>query len=200
MMVLIGVRDSNVKNGEILDSKCPKCKSTSILYFSIYRKYTHITLIPLFPIGKYVNIKCSSCEEFLDYEDLTENGQLQLRNEKLKNSIWMFTGVFILICSFVYGIYYYLNIKDDTLTNIKNPQKSDVYELKVSNGYYSTIRIDKVSNDSVEFTENDYKTYSPFDVNDIDRPENYTTKKVYYSKKDLIKLYQKDEILSITRK
>ena len=199
-MVLIGIRDSNVKNGQILNSKCPKCKSINSLHFSIYRRYTHITLIPLFPVGKYVNIQCTSCEEFFDYEDLTEDSQIQLKNQRLKNSIWMFTGILILICCFVYEINYYLNIKNETFNYIENPKKDDIYNLKDSNGYYSTMRIDNLTNDSIYGILNDYNVYLPTDLDDIDIPENYTNKKIKYSKKDLYLLQKNDQIFSITRK
>jgi ribosomal protein S27E len=200
MMVLIGVRDSNGKNGKILDSKCPKCQSANSLDFSIYRRYTHLTLIPLFPVGKFVYIKCSCCNEFLDYEDLTEKNQLQLKNEKLKNSIWMFSGILILICALVYGINYYLNIKNETLNYINNPKRGDIYNLKDSNGYYSTMRIDNLTNDSIYGILNDYNAYLPTDLSDIDIPENYSNKKVKYSKKDLYLLKKNNQIFSITRK
>ncbi|MFV8376594.1 hypothetical protein [Flavobacterium sp. LB1P62] len=199
MMVLVGTRDSNIKNGTILNEKCPKCETESTLYFSIYRRYTHITLIPLFPTGKSVYIKCSHCKENFNYEDLPKNIQLRLRNVKLDRSIWMFLGSIILALFIIFTLNNYFDKKDETNVLIKNPIEGDIYNLKFSNGYYSTMRIDKVTRDSVYVTKNEYNAYMPYEVDEINKPENYTNRKVNYSKKDLLNLHQKEEIFSITR-
>ena len=62
------------------------------------------------------------------------------------------------------------------------------------------MRIDKVTNDSVFITQNDYNVYLQSEVEEISKKENYTNRKINYSKKDLLKLYDNDEIFSITRK
>lgn len=198
-MVLVGTRDSNVKNGKIFNEKCPKCETENALHFSIYKRYTHLTLIPLFPVGKYVNIQCSNCEETFDYEDLSENIQEQLKNEKLENTIWMFTGTIILALFTIFTINNYIQKKDETSVLIKNPVIGDIYNLKFSNGYYSSMRIDKVNNDSIYTTHNDFNSYLPYEIDDIDKPNNYSDRKVNYSKKDIIKLYQENEIIEIKR-
>lgn len=200
MMVLIGTRDSNVKNGIVLQEKCPKCETVNVLHFNIYKRYTHLTLIPLFPVGKYVNIECCNCKETFEYEDLPENIQEKLKKEKLKNSVWMFTGSIILVLFIIFFAYNYTQKKDETSILIKNPIKGDVYNLKLSNGYYSSMRIDKVTNDSIYTIHNDFDAYLPYEIDDIDKFENYTNRKINYSKKDIIKLYQEGEIIEIKRK
>ena len=200
MMVLVGTRDSNAKNGIVSNEKCPKCEIENALYFSIYKRYTHLTLIPLFPVGKYVNIRCSYCKEAFEYEDLSENIQEQLKNQKLKSSIWMFTGSFILALFIIFTINIYIYKKDETRVLIKNPTTGNTYYLKFSNGYYSTMRIDKVTSDSVYTTHNDFNAYLPYEIDDIDKPENYSDRKVTYSKRDILKLYQEDEIIEIKRR
>jgi predicted nucleic-acid-binding Zn-ribbon protein len=199
MMVLVGTRDSNVKNGIVSNEKCPKCGTENALHFSIYQRYTHLTLIPLFPVGKYVNIQCSNCKETFEYEDLSKNIQDQLKNQKLKSSIWMYTGSLILTLFIIFTINNYIQKKDETSVLIKNPIIGDVYNLKFSNGYYSSMRIDKVKNDSIYATYNDFDAYLPYEIDDIDKPENYSDRKVNYSKKDIIKLYKEDEIIEIKR-
>jgi hypothetical protein len=199
MIFLIGTQDSNIKNGSILNERCPKCKTENELHFSIYRKYTHITLIPLFPVGKSVFIRCGHCEERFNYEDLSENGQLKLRNEKLDHSIWMFSGSIILALFFIFTINKYLDKKNETSLLIKNPIEGDIYNLKLSNGYYSNMRIDKITKDSIYTTHNDFNAYMPYEVDDLDKAENYSNRKVSYSKTALIQLYENDEIIKIRR-
>lgn len=199
MLFLIGTRDSNVKNGILLNEKCLKCKSEKELRFSIYRKYTHITLIPLFAVGKLVFIKCNHCEENFDYEDLSENAQLQLRYEKLDSSIWMFTGSAILAFFLIFTINNYFYKRDETSILIKNPIAGDIYNLKLSNGYYSNMRIEKITKDSVYTTHNDFEAYLPYEADDLDKDENYSNRKVSYTKTALLKLYENDEIIKIRR-
>jgi len=199
MLFLVGTRDSNIKNGVILNEKCPKCNTQDALHFSIYKKYTHVTLIPLFPVGKTVYIRCSNCEENFDYEDLSESAQLQLRNEKLDYSIWMFSGSIIIALFLIFTINRYFENKDEAGVLIKNPMQGDVYNLKLNNGYYSNMRIDKITADSVYATLNDFQAYMPNEIDDLNKPENYSNRKVYYSRKDLMKLYQENEILKITQ-
>jgi len=200
MMILVGTRDSNIKNGTILKEKCPKCNIENTLHFSIYRRYTHLTLIPLFPVGKLVFVHCSHCKETFDYEDLSENIQLKLRNEKLNTTPWMFLGSIILVAFIVFSINKYFDKKNETSTLIKNPIEGDVYNLKFSNGYYSNMRIDKVTKDSVYTTHNDFDAYMPYEIDDLDKPENFSDQKVYYSRRDILNLYHEDEIIKIIRK
>ncbi|KQB37306.1 hypothetical protein [Flavobacterium aquidurense] len=200
MIFLVGTRESNMKNGSILNEKCPNCGAQDDLYFSIYKRYTHITLFPLFPVGKSVYIKCSQCNKNFDYEDLSEIAQLQLRNEKLDNSLWMFSGSIIIALFLIFTIYSYFEKKDEAGILIKNPIQGDVYNLKLNNGYYSNMRIDKITTDSVYATLNDFDAYMPNEIDDLNKPENYSNRKVSYSRKDLIKLYQENQILKITQK
>ncbi|PXY38858.1 hypothetical protein DMB65_20575 [Flavobacterium cheongpyeongense] len=200
MMILVGVRDSNIKNGTILNEKCPKCNQENSLHFSIYRRYTHLTLIPLFPVGKIVFIDCDHCKETFDYEDLSGNIQLKLRNEKLDATPWMFLGSIVLVVFIIFTISNYFDEKDKTSILIQNPIIGDVYNLKFSNGYYSNMRIDKVTKDSVYTTHNDFEAYMPYEIDDLDKAENFSDQKVYYSRKDILKLYQEDKIIKIRRK
>lgn len=199
MLFLIGTRDSNVKNGIILNEKCPKCETADSLQFSIYKRYVHVTLIPLFLVGKSVFINCIHCNENFDYEDLPENAQFKLRNEKLENSFWMFSGSIIILLFIANSLNNYINDQNETETLIKTPHVGDIYNLKFSNGYYSTMKIDKINADSIYTTHNDFNAYLPYEVDDLDKAENYSNKKISYSKKELLQLYKNDEIIKIRR-
>lgn len=199
-MLLVGVRNFNLKNSLISDSKCPKCEANDSLNFSIFRRYTHITLIPLFPVGKYVNIECSNCKGFFDYDNLNENDQLKLKNEKLKSPILLYTGSILLIVSLFYLLNIYIKKKDESAILIKKPLIGDVYHLKYSNGYYSSMRIDEITKDSIFTTQNDFEAYLPYEIKDIDKPENYSKTKIHYSKIEIAKLYKEGEIIEVSRK
>ncbi|WP_269235483.1 hypothetical protein [Flavobacterium flavigenum] len=200
MIVLVGTRDSNIKNGIISNEKCPKCNEESTLHFSIYRRYTHLTLIPLFPVGRLVFIDCDHCKEKFDYEDLPEKIQLKLRNEKLGATPWMYLGSIILAGFIIFSVSNYFKEKEETSILIQNPIEGDIYNLKFSNGYYSNMRIDKVTKDSIYTTHNNFDAYMSYEIDDLDKPENFTSRKSSYSRKELLKLYRDDEIIKIRRK
>ncbi|PIF63334.1 zinc-ribbon domain-containing protein [Flavobacterium sp. 11] len=203
MMVLIGTRDSKIKNGKIIAVECPKCESKASITYNVYSRYTHITLIPIFPVSKIIDVECNNCKEIFGYENLSEDIKIKLQSEKeiniLKTPIWMFSGLIILVGYITFWMYTNIQTNDKTNVFIQNPILGDVYNLKFTNGYYSTMRIDQVTKDSVYATQNDYDAYLQYEVDEIDKPENYTNRKVKYSKKDLIILHLEDEIFSITR-
>jgi len=197
MILLIGTKDSNIKNGFIKNEKCPNCQINDTLNFSIFRRYVYITIIPLFPVGNTLDIQCTSCKNWFYYDDLSLEGQEKLRNEKLENTIWMFSGTFMLALFLVYCVNNYIQNKNQIKYLIKEPAVGDVNNLKFSNGYYSTFKIDKITADSIYTTHNDFDAYMPYEVDDLDRSENYTNNKISYSKNELLKLYHKGEIIKI---
>jgi len=204
MIVLIGTNTSLIQEGQITSVDCPSCSSSNVLLYRIYSKYVHLTMIPLFAVGKIFESECSNCNKDFDYEDFSENDKEKIINIKeikeAETPFWTYTGIIVLIGFIIFGINSYLENNDQISERINTPTVGDVYNLKLSNGYYSTVRIDEINNDSVYTTQNDYNTYLPFDVDEIDQPENYTNSKATYSKKELLELYEKDIISSIKRK
>jgi hypothetical protein len=204
MMVLIGTNETCVLSGIISNIECPNCNFHSSINYSIFTRYTSLTLIPLFPVGNIINIECTNCSKEIDFEDLDENTKTKLIDENKKTNqrrpIWLFSGIIILIC---FIVFYFINLfqtDNETKILINTPTFGDVYSVKSSNGYYSSMRIDKVTNDSVYATQNDYNAYLQSEVEEINKTENYTDRKINYSKKDLLKLYDNNEIFSVTRK
>lgn len=203
MMVLIGTNETCLSKGTIPNIECPNCNFHSSIHYSISTRYTSLTLIPIFPVGNTINIECNNCSKEIDFEDLDENIKIKLIEENKKTNqkrpIWLFSGI-ILLAFFIAHYFisiYQTNAKTEAL--VKTPTFEDVYNMKFSNGYYSLMRIDKVTNDSVYFTQNDYDVYLSSEVESINKTENYTNRKINYSKKDLLKLYNDNELISIIR-
>ncbi len=203
-MVLVGTNDICLLKGTIPNTECPNCNFHSAIDYSIFARYTSLTFIPLFPVGNTINIECYNCSTEIDFNELDENTKTKLiyENKKAnqKRPIWLFSGIIILIC---FIVFYFLNLyqtSNETAVLVKTPALGDVYNVKASDGYYSTMRIDKVTNDSVFLTQNDYNVYLQSEVEEINKTENYTNHRINYSKKDILKLYDNDKIFSITRK
>jgi hypothetical protein len=204
MMVLIGTNETCILKGTISNIECPNCNFHSAVNYSIYTRYTSLTLIPLFPVGNIINIECNNCSKEIDFDDLDENTKTKLIDENKKTNqkrpIWLFSGIIILICFIAFYFINFYQTDNETKVLVKTPTFGDVYNITSSNGYYSTMRIDKVTNDSVYTTQNDYNVYLQSEVEEINKTENYTNRKINYLKKDLLKLYDDNEIFSITRK
>ncbi len=201
MILLVGTRDSIIKKGEARNVTCPLCHSATNLEYIVHSKYAQITFIPLFPIEKYATLHCTNCNQEIELQDLDANtiSKLASENNNLKNPLWMYFGSFALLCCLAYGIFYYFKSDSKTELFIQNPKTEDVYYVKDSKGYYYTFRIDAQTKDSIFTTENDYQVDLPYDLDDINIAENYTTKKSNYSKKDLNHLYQDGKITAIKR-
>ncbi|WP_395044998.1 zinc-ribbon domain-containing protein [Flavobacterium sp.] len=201
MIVLIGTNSKIIKNGNISNVNCPNCKINSTLHYSVYSRYTHLTLIPLFPVGKEAVVTCESCNNIIEINSLDDKtiSKLYVENNNLKNPIWMFFGSFIIILAIIYGIFNYYKNNNETEIYIKKPMVNDVYAIKDSKGYYYTLRIDAISNDSIFATENDFQVDLPYDIDEINKTKNYTKNKIIYSKFELLKFYKDDKIISIIR-
>lgn len=202
MLFIVGTKSYNLKNGQIENFNCPKCSKHTILDYSLYKRYTYITLIPLFPVDKVVYTSCSACDEIIEFNDLSEDLKLKIGSIKkdtiFKTPFWMYSGIIILIGFAIFGTYSFIKAKDNSKIYLNNLKQGDVCSVKVDD-FYSTIRIDKVTKDSVFGTSNDFQAYLPYDTDEIDKPKNYTNSKVKYSKKDLFVLYDIDKIYSIKR-
>src|SRR6186713_661881 len=203
MLFIVGTRSYNLKNGQTGKFLCPKCSEQAALDYSLYKRYAHLTLIPLFPVDKEIYASCSSCSEIIEFSELPEDAKPKIEAIKMSTSskapFWMYSGTAILVGLAIFGAYSFLNAGDNSKKYLKNPKPGDVINLKLSNGYYSTIRIDGVTKDSVSGTLNDYDAYLPYETDNIDKPENYTDSKIKYSKWDLARLYDNGEINSIKR-
>lgn len=203
MLFILGTKSYNSKVGEIENFNCPKCFSNTQLNYTLSGRYTFLTFIPLFPVDKEILTFCDHCDEEIQPYQLEENTNIEIKRIKKESILtapfWTYTGSIILIGALFYGIYSYINSKDNSKIYLQNPIVGDVYNVKMSNGYYTTYRIDKISKDSIFVTINDYQAYLPYETDDIDTPENYTNTKTKYSKQDIVNLFNKDEIYSITR-
>jgi hypothetical protein len=201
MIFLLGTNSSVIKKGSVDGGICPSCHCSSTLNYAVYSKYTHITLIPLFTVGKYAVVTCQNCNEIIELDDLDENmvNKLASENNKLKSPIWMFFGSFALLCSIIYGGYTYIKTDAKTDLYIQNPMSKDVYYVKDDKGYYYSFRIDSVSKEKIFATENEYQVDLPYEIDEINKTENYLKNTLNYTKKEILTLYKNDKIISIKR-
>ncbi len=197
-MFIFGTAEKTIKTGKIDNINCPRCRSFCTFNYFIISIYTHITLIPLFPVAKRAKIECLNCKEFIDFNELSDKDLNKFGNENsnVKHPIWLYLGTLLFAMFLLYFAFNYFKKVDDTEIFIKNPTVNDVYFIKDNDGYYTALKIEKVTKDSILFLQNDYKATVSYEVEDLDVPENYSKNIIQYSKIEMQKL---DEIISIKR-
>lgn len=203
-MVPYGTNAKILKVGQIINVNCPSCEVNTTFKYSIYGKYAYIYFIPFFPLSKITVAECNSCNKTFEYKNLPEKIKSKFQREKeihpVKYPIWIFSGLIAIPFLIVIAVFIARNIKDNEDIYIKNPLPGDVYHLKLDNGHFTTIRVDKIKKDSVYVTFNDYETDKTSGIDDIDLEENYTTNKDTYHKHYLEIQYNSESIISIDRK
>ncbi|MCD0464733.1 zinc-ribbon domain-containing protein [Flavobacterium sp. ENC] len=202
MVFYYGTKATNLRNGQIINVDCPNCNSNVSMIYSVFGKYGHLYLIPFFPIKKLTFAECNSCKKTFEQKELPAPIQQKLEREKEKNKvktpIWMFSGLFLIAA--IIGLVSYSSHQTDldTASFIKDPKAGDIYYLDSVEGYYTTIKINQVSKDSLTVFLNDMEIGSKTEMDKIDIDKNYT-KKSNISKKDMLKLYNEKKIYEVKR-
>ena len=110
----------------------------------------------------------------------------------------MFSGFGVVALLVALAMFISGQTKDNEQAYLKDPKAGDVYSFKVDKEY-STMRVDKVTKDSVYITYNDYIVDQSSGTDKIDIDKNYTLEKDVMTAKDLQELYKKETIYSIDR-
>jgi hypothetical protein len=203
-MIIYGWKGSHLQSGQIKNVNCAHCQTSTSMVFSVFGKYAHIYWIPFFPYSKKTFVECQNCKKTFEEKDFTQElktkfQRVREQNGSIRFPIWMFSGV-LLIASIVGYSYIQDAIHDSKEEDyIKNPKVGDVYHMRLKNGHYSSIRVDKVSRDNLEVALNDYETDYSSDVDDIDVFSNYTKQKINIPTIRLFSLFKQDTIYNIER-
>ncbi len=202
-MIFYGTNSSVIKNGQIRNIVCPHCQAETSMNYSVYGRYTHVYWIPFFPLGKSTITECNSCKRTFDFKDLPVNITSKYLKENQQNpaktplkhfSLLILGGIGVIAAVFL-G----MKSDDDTKLFAKNPKAGDMWHYKTSTGWFSLAKVDKVTSDSIYVTFNDQEIEKKNETKVIDKPENYTTDKYTYTKKDLLIMQAQDTIYEIDR-
>ncbi|MDN3673625.1 zinc-ribbon domain-containing protein [Flavobacterium branchiarum] len=202
MLFYYGTKASTLKKGQIINVDCPICESNVSMMYSVFGKYAHLYLIPFFPIKKMTYTECNSCKKTFEKFELPSNIQTKLEREnekdRVSNPIWMFSGLFIIAIIASYGFYSSYETDANSEKYIKNPKIGDIYYVKSSEGFFSTMKVNTVSKDSISALINEMEIDKKTNMDEIDKDQNY--KDAYsFSKKDILKLYNEENIYEVKR-
>lgn len=200
---MIEINSSNelLQIGNIKNGICPNCKNRDKLEYKIFGGVIRIIFIPIIPNRRTIKIYCNSCLKEFNVKNLDHNSKQTFKYGKnikpIKYPLWQFSGSIILISILSFAIYTGIEMKKLEKNYIQEPKKNDVYKIN-SNGDYSTLKVNDITQDSIlillnKFTLNSYKGLDEININ-----ENYLTKKSF-SRKEIIKMYNDNLIYEIIR-
>lgn len=201
-MIFYGTRASNLHNGKINHVTCPNCEKETSMTYSVFGKYAHVYWIPFFPYSKVSITECDSCKRTFEATELPDSirQKLKVENERhsIKYPIWFFSGLFIIAALVAIGIYMSGETEKKEKAYLESPQLDDKYEYKTESGYYSIMKISKVTPDSVYFYINDMETNKTSGIYDIDKEKNYSMIEGY-TREEVKQLYTDKVVYEINR-
>lgn len=200
-MIFYGTKASRLKDGQINNVTCPNCENLTSMSYGIFGKYFYIYWIPIIPIGKTNVLECNSCKKTFKLKELPEQIKHKFELVKHKGIPFLhFSGLAIIICAITYFSYTNAQHKEDEILFVKAPAIGDIYSYKVPDtGNYSTMKVTKVTNDSVYVIYNDYLVTKSTGISQIDKTSNYNEEFGSLSKEEIINLYDKEIIYNIDR-
>jgi len=185
-MIFFGTGSANIDTKKTKNTVCQHCKTDNSLFINIYRRHAHVFWIPVFPLGKSGRSYCSHCKEVLSPKQMPENLKMEYKNIKgnAKGPLWQFGGLGVLACLIAFVIYSGGKDKENTQLYLNAPVIGDVYEYKVDNGNYSTMKIRRVTEDSLFLSLNDYEINQISRLYKIEKDENYSEDTYGYSRSE----------------
>lgn len=201
-MVFYGSKARTLKEGQLINVKCPNCDDGQSMRYTIYGKYAYIYWIPMFPIGKKNILECNHCKRTYKLKDLPNQikQKFELEKSDTKYPIWYFSGLIILIIAIATAFYLSKKDAENDKLYIQDPLVGDMYSVKTSkNGYYTSMKVTAVTNDSIFVVYNDYEIDRKSKIYKIDKTENYTTETDGYSKEEIKLLFEQEFIYEVDR-
>lgn len=127
--------------------------------------------------------------------------KMQYKNIKgeAKGPIWQFSGLLVLALLIGFAIYSGGKDKENTQLYLSAPAVGDIYEYKADNGSYSTMKLEKVTSDSLYLSLNDYEISKKSRLYKIDKDENYSEITYGYSKNEISQMQKEGIIFDINR-
>jgi len=196
MLIVYGRRKLRIKKYTDHSNPCSNCKAFD-LEISVYKKYCHIFFIPFFPIGPKMSVlKCNSCGHQLRMDSLQTDYE-----KNTKNPFYLYSGLILVGLLILLIVNENLNTQKEKKQFVQNPQVGDIYFIREETGNkpsYYFLRIASIEGDSVIVYHGNL-VYNGF----ISKPQNddyfVRDEKLVYTKSELIKMLEKDEINSVER-
>ncbi len=159
-MIFFGSRGRTVSGNLIEGIQCPSCESKQFVSFGILR-YFHLYWIPTILTSKAVGIECTHCKKTLIDKEIPKelSGKIAATVFNRKNTLPMFTGLFLIAILTVFGIFSAYQDDVQEAAYIEQPAVNDIYIVDLTKIFdnmdkkyrYGAMRIKQISSGQVEF-------------------------------------------------
>lgn len=200
-MVFFGTKSTHLTSVKAHDRYCSGCDDYDTIVLNVFRKQIHLFGIPIIPVGKTGNAFCQKCKKALGEEAMPEPVKhlyLMVKNET-KGLAWQIPGSLALLVISLTLSLAHKKTNQKELEYLASPYKGDVYEYRIDGATYSTMKIIKVSTDSVFVYLNRLNVDNSSLLNWIDKTENYRKETVPFERQKINDLYNDGKILEIKR-
>lgn len=201
-MIFYGTKGSHLQSKKTNGIKCDNCNEITPHTISVYGKYGYLYWIPVFPMGKKVFSECTNCNATNDFKGMNEKLRHVTADFKrnTKTPIWYWSGLGVIAILITVIYYFSLQHDEDVKNYINEPAAGDVIEFRnTDTNYYSTLRIESVTKDSIFVIQNNYETDKKSGVSKIDKAKNYDTAPFGIGKNQLKEMFDKGVFYDINR-
>lgn len=211
-MIFFGTKGKTV-SGQVVDGiQCPSCEKTQFMTFGIIR-YFHLYWIPTFVTSKKVGMECTHCKRTLLDKEIPSDLSRQIKDTVFTNgnTIPLFSGLIIIGCFVLFGIYSVQESNKQEAVYMEQPAVNDYYIVDLTKVFpesdpsykYGLMRIKQVSSQRVEFQVGNM-AYNKASGVRKDIRDNKASSDGYYDKEpfymELSKLKATGAIYSIDRR
>lgn len=200
-MALFGIHSKHLTSAKTQDRYCSCCKKNGTIVLNIMKKQMYLFGIPFFPVGTTGNAFCQNCKNTLEEEAMSEFIQHEyfILKKNSKGSSWQLSGSLLLL-----GITLAISLANNStnqpgLQYLTSPLKGDIYEYKIDEINYSTMKVIKVSSDSLYVSLNRQKIRSTYRIDQIGKAKNYSKNMIAFERQKIYDMYNKGQILDINR-
>lgn len=123
-----------------------------------------------------------------------------LVKNKIKGPTWQLSGVLLLLGLAIALLLVHKTSNQKELEYLSAPIKGDIYEYQIDSALYSSMKIIKVSADSLYVSLNQHTSLKAKDIPSIDKPENYQRTTIAFERQKINDMYNSGKILEINRK
>ena len=199
-MIVFGSRGTHVANN-IISQECPKCGTENSTRMFIFQQYAHIFWIPAFPVGKKVVTECDNCKQVIRKNGFPKNflPEYEALKASAKTPWWTFIGLVLLAIYIMWAVYAGKQDDKQNVQLISNPQKEDIYEVKLRDDEYTLYKVDRVEGDVVYVYANEYVVDNPSGIYKLEE-KPYSKESYPILKLNLQYMLEKGEILDVNRK
>ena len=180
---------------------CMKCNTKTKLNLLIKGGYVSVFFMPMLPFKKDYVLSCDNCKKNIAKKSLNyiekEKVDNVFKKTTYKVPFYHFSGFSILLAILGFAIYMGVEATKEEKIRIQKPEIGDIYRVNTRPGY-TTLKVNKISNDSVSVFLND-KNVNHYDkIDNINVSRNYNKSQVF-SKNELLNMFNENIIYQIDR-